>query len=310
MPPKVLKHRLIWIAGITILCQLDLPTAISQQPMDIRDVKADLNVPKMVQEKPAAGKRVKQTHPDYAKTNVYHSIYLPTDWEPGKQYPVIFELAGNGPYRSQFGDECTGRVQDCSMGYGISAGKGFIWVCLPYLDAKGVNNVISWWGDPPQHAPDTTVQYAKKVVPWICKEFGGNPRQVLLAGFSRGAIACNRIGLHDDEISRLWCGFIPYSHYDGVFQWQFVGSDPFSAMQRLRRLGDRPQFVCHEITFNPRSLMATKQYLTLAGMTKNITFMDTGFRNHNDQWLLRPSPAREQLRSWVGDVIKRAGAVR
>jgi len=310
MNKQLVCYRTALGIGLACILQISIPSVYAQQVRDIQEVKADLTVPKMVKEKPAAGKRVAQTHPDYAKTDVYHSIYLPTDWEPGKQYPIIFEYAGNGPYRSQYGDECTGKVDDCSMGYGISRGKGFIWVCLPYLNANGRKNVISWWGDAPLHAPDSTVEYAKKIVPWVCKEFGGNPKQALLVGFSRGAIACNRIGLHDDEISQLWCGFIPYSHYDGVFQWQFVGSDPFSAMQRLKRLGNRPQFICHEFTVSPRSLMATRQYLTLAGMTRNMTFMDTGFRNHNDQWLLRPSPAREKLRVWVDDVIKRAGAVR
>jgi len=29
--------------------------------------------------------------------------------------------------------------------------------------------------------------------------------------------------------------------------------------------------------------------------------VETGFRNHNDAWTLRPSPARAALREWVAD---------
>ena len=60
--------------------------------------------------------------PQYSNTNVYHVTYLPTDWRPGKRYPVIVEYAGNGNYTNRFGDVSTGRVEDSRLGYGISAG--------------------------------------------------------------------------------------------------------------------------------------------------------------------------------------------
>ena len=65
---------------------------------------------------------------DYEDSYVYHSLYLPKDWKAGKQYPVIVEYAGNGPYRNRQGDICTGKVEDCNLGYGISGGEGFIWL--------------------------------------------------------------------------------------------------------------------------------------------------------------------------------------
>jgi len=85
----------------------------------------------------------------------------------------------------------------------------------------------------------------------------------VLCGFSRGAIACNFIGLHDDEIAGLWCGFIAYSHYDGVKRWGFPGSDRESALRRLRRLGERPQLVMHEDP--PAKLAETRTYLESTG---------------------------------------------
>ena len=130
------------------------------------------------------------------------------------------------------------------MGYGLTGGKGYIWLCLPYLNDAGNENVRSWWGDKPTYDAKPTVDYAKRIVPWICKTYGGDSDKIVLCGFSRGAIACNFIGLHDEEISRLWCAFIPYSHYDGVREgWPYPGKDRASALIRLKRLGARPQFI-------------------------------------------------------------------
>ena len=93
---------------------------------------------------PAAGKRVKQVHPDWKQTEVYHVLYLPKDWQPGKRYPVIVEYAGNGPYQNRFGDISTGHPEGSKMGYGITGGRGFVWVCIPYLNADGTRNVTQW----------------------------------------------------------------------------------------------------------------------------------------------------------------------
>ena len=277
----------LWVGG----CLAAIP--------DISTVPTDLVLPKLASGNPAAGKRVKQVHPDWKQTKVYHLLYLPKDWQPGKRYPVIVEYAGNGPYKNRFGDISTGLPEGSKMGYGITGGRGFIWVCIPYLNADGNRNATQWWGDKPKHDPQPTLAYCKKVVPWICRQYGGDPGRVVLCGFSRGAIACNYLGLHDDEIAKLWRAFIPYSHYDGVRRWGYPGSDKASAKKRLQRLGMRPQFICHEGT----GVSATKQYLKETGIAGNFTIHATGFRNHNDAWLLRPSPVRKTLRSWLETVL-------
>ncbi len=276
---------------------------------DIRSVAPDLVVPSMEEGRPAPGKRVRQVIPEYRSTDVYHAIYLPTDWQqdrrPEGQYPVLVEYAGNGPYKNRYGDISTGLVEGSKLGYGISAGKGFIWVCLPYLDNAGKTNVIKWWGNGPEYRVGPTLDYCKRAVPWICKQYGGDPEAVILMGFSRGAIACNFVGLHDDEIARLWRAFVAYSHYDGVVEtWGYPGADRQAAIQRLKRLGDRPQLICHEWTPNPRiSVAATDAYLAATGVEGAFTFLETGFCNHNDAWTLRPSPARAALRGWLDKVL-------
>lgn len=237
-------------------------------------------------------------------------LYLPSDWSPEKKFPVIVELAGNGNYKNAFGDISTGLPEDSSLGFGLSGGQGFIWVCLPFLNHAGNAVAIKWWGDAPDHRPDSTVAWLKRVVPALCERFSGDPERVILCGFSRGAIAANAIGLHDDEIAAMWRGFVCYSHYDGVHGgWPFAGADAVSAKQRLARLNGRPQLICHESDAGKLNLAATRRYLQDTGIDGDFTFLETGFRNHNDAWALRPSAARHAAREWLmrvaGDSVEK-----
>jgi len=284
----------VLILGLVVLSNVEASLP------DVTTVKPDLVVPALLEEKPGAGKRVKQVLPQYEGTEVYHILYLPRDWRPGQRYPVLVEYAGNGPYRNRNRDLSSGRVEGSRMGYGISGGDHYIWLCLPYLNGKSSANVRRWWGSKPEYDALPTVDYCLKAVRYICSEFGGDSERLTLCGFSRGAIACNFIGLYDDRIAGLWRAFIPYSHYDGVRKWGYPGSDRSSALRRLRRLGSRPQFVCSEGS----QFKETAQYLTETGVKGAFTFRATGFRNHSDSWLLRPSPARAALRSWLGEVLK------
>jgi len=68
--------------------------------------ETDLTVPAMTTEAPGAGRRVKMTLPAYRGTEVYHALYLPSDWQAGRRYPVIVEYAGNGSYSNRYGDVC------------------------------------------------------------------------------------------------------------------------------------------------------------------------------------------------------------
>lgn len=247
----------------------------------------------MVEGLPAPGARVRQVIAQYRGTEVHHALYLPRDWRDGGLHPVIVEYAGNGPYQNAFGDVCTGRVEDCNLGYGIGGGAGFIWVCLPYVSQDGRRNQRWWWGD-----VGATVDYCKTVVPAVCSEYGGDPSAMLIAGFSRGAIACNFIGLHDDEIARMWLGFVAHSHYDGVRRWGYPGDDRRSAARRLARLRGRAQFISHE-----GSVDETKCFLEQVHADGAFTFQALPYQNHTDTWVLRDIPERKVLCEWVRKVL-------
>jgi hypothetical protein len=273
--------------------------------MELSSIPADLVVPRAAAGVPAPGRRVPQTLPAWDGTEVHHALFLPEDWRPDRRFPVILEYAGNGGYRSEWGDLCTGRVEDCSLGYGISGGRGFLWVCAPFVDEEGRTNAIRWWGD-----LEATVRYCVELVRQVCERWGGDPSAVFLAGFSRGAIAASYVGLHDESIARLWRGFVAHSHYDGAGEgWGYPGCDRASARKRLARVAGRPQWVSHEQA--PRlGLATTREWLEEAlaedpASLRAVTLCELPFRNHTDAWVLRDLPERRALREWVARVLRR-----
>lgn len=293
--PQENEHpmRIRFIIALMLVYKSTLIASAAELP-DLNSVAPDLVAPAMVEAAPGAGKRVRCVAEAYRGTGVYHSLYLPVVWEAGRSYPVIVEYAGNGPYGNEYGDVCTGKVEDCKLGYGISGGEGFIWLCLPYVSEDHRHNQLEWWGD-----VEATANYCKKAVANVCEVYGGNSDAVFVAGFSRGSIACNFIGLHDDEIASLWCGFICHGHYDGVKEWDYPEVKGNSAATRLGRLGGRPQFISHE-----GSVDATREYLRKAGATGEFTFQALPYRNHTDSWVLRDIVERQALRAWVAGVLE------
>lgn len=272
-----------------------LPVFAAEAPElpDIRTVAPDLQAPPVVQAEPAAGMRVLQVEPEYAGAGIHHTLYLPRDWEPARRFPMIVEYPGNGPYENRYGDVSTGEVEGCQMGYGLTAGKGFIWLALPFVNTQSRTNQRQWWGD-----VEATADYAKRAVRRVCERFGGDPSAVILAGFSRGAIACNYIGLHDDEIADLWLAFMPYSHYDGVRLWDYPGAGRADALVRLQRLQGRASFITHE-----RSVDETRSYIEQTGIIAPFSFHVIPYRNHNSAWTLRDIPARSSARRWLARVL-------
>lgn len=279
--------------GIALLlfCQsVDLDAA---EPANLNSLPSDLTVPTVTHDKPQDGKRVWQTNPGFENTKIAHALYLPSDWKPGKTYPVIIEYPGNGGFKNALGDRSQGRVQDCKLGYGLSGGKGMIWVSLPFADPETGKHAIKWWGN-----PDATADYCKQTVARICREYGGDSKNVFLVGFSRGAIACNYIGLRDDEIAALWKAMLLHSHYDGVRKWNYADSDSASARKRLARLGTRPQFISHE-----RSTQATEDFLKASQSQGQFTFMALPYPNHSDEWVLKDIPERTRARKWLQTIV-------
>jgi len=270
---------------------------------------ADLALPPLTEQGPQPGKRATVIAPEYAGSKVRHLIALPDDWTPdwkarGKSWPVIAEYTGN--YFPTSGS--TGEVEGAGLGYGVARGKA-IWVVLPYVAKDHQKNEVTWWGD-----IDATVGYAKTNIPRICAEFGGDPKKVVLCGFSRGAIGVSFLGLHDDEVAKLWCGLWAHDHFDGVTAWNAPWGSPLAryreeAAVRLRRLQGRPVLISQAYPGNQTrdfvEPLAAKNvdYLTvdmgaLFGKFPN----DAVKHSHNDRWPLRDCAPTSTARAWFESV--------
>ncbi|PHX58138.1 MAG: hypothetical protein CK553_01000 [Opitutia bacterium] len=266
---------------------------------------ADLALPPLTEQGPQPGKRATVIAPEYAGTKVRHLIALPDDWTPdwrarGKSWPVIAEYTGN--YFPTSGS--TGEIEGAGLGYGVTRGKA-IWIVLPYVAKDGQKNERTWWGD-----IDATVGYAKTNIPRICAEFGGDPKKVVLCGFSRGAIGVSFLGLHDDEVAKLWCGLWAHDHFDGVTAWTAPWGAPLAryreeAAVRLRRLQGRPVLISQAYPGNQTrdfvEPLAAKNvdYLTIDMGALYGKFPNDAVKHpHNDRWPLRDCAPTGVARAW------------
>lgn len=256
----------------------------------------------MTEQRAAPGRRVRQVADQYKGTDVYHSVYLPTDWTPTQKYPVIVEYTGN--YFPPCGS--TGEVKDANLGYGLTGGTGWIWVVMPYVQTGGKENAVTWWGD-----RQKTVEYCKTVLPRLCQEFSGDLDRVVVCGFSRGAIGCSYIGLADDEIASLWKAMFTHDHFDGQRTWNYPECDRKSALKRLARLNGRPVMVSGQKGSQVRDEFL-KDHLSLAKFTfadvpvKQIFDIPEGpyIHPHTDRWMHRENSWRRQARSWLEHAVK------
>jgi hypothetical protein len=244
------------------------------------DKSPRLVVPQMQTVKPAPGKLVKQQLTQYLGTDVFHSLYLPTNWQSGKKYPVIVEYAPNIFYHAAC--YSTGKVEDVVTAYGISKGQDYILVSLPFVSLDGKQNETNGWG-----SADLTTEYALKAVRSVCEEYGGDPAGIFITGFSRGAIAAGYIGLRNDEIGDTWLGFIACQHTDGD-GW---GKSEVDADLRIARLKGRSVFLIDNGSYP----WATK--VPAAGSDLKID--KSGIGAHSAAGFLDNRPSAENVRAWV-----------
>jgi hypothetical protein len=294
--------------SLTLLTWL---AVVRTPPIEAFEPSVDLEIPSLGQGEPAAGKRVAVVAPEYEGSSVHHLLYLPPDWDPnwkkqGRSWPVIVEYTGNHFPKSG----STGEVEGAALGYGLGGGQ-CIWVVLPFISDDRKRNEVTWWGD-----ERATVEYAKRNVPRICAQFGGDTNKVVICGFSRGAIAVNYIGLYDDQIASLWCGFMCHDHYDGVRQWPgtqwgYPESEYRKAAAiRRKRLVMRPVLVCQ--AEEEGGVDATKQLIGGDSEKLGFTFLAIPIKKifpavpnalvltcHTDRWMLVDSTERQQARIWL-----------
>lgn len=303
--------------GLAALTAISVVSSTHAQKLPLLDPGSQqiLITPEAERSAPAAGKRVFVTPQSFQGSGVFHTLYLPPDWQPtGPKLPIIFEYTGN--YFPASGS--TGEPEDAGLGYGLSGGK-FIWVSLPYVSEDHRDNEKTWWGD-----LDATVEYAKQQVPLIIAEFNADPNNVFLCGFSRGAIGVNFIGLHDDKIASLWTAFVSHDHFDGAKRWGTEWGSPLEkyqkqARERLERVAHRPYLVSQH-----GSIKASENFVrSSATETSNFVFSTIDARRalgsfpnefakaaHTDRWLSKPSSYRTRTWQWINRVVRQGRSSR
>lgn len=131
----------------------------------------------------------------------------------------------------------------------------------------------------------------------------------MLCGFSRGAIGVSFLGLHDDEVARLWCGLWAHDHFDGMLEWKgHAWGSPLAqyreaATIRLRRLAGRPLLVTQAGAQTRRFIDALAPsgvtYLTVDMAAHFGTFPNELAKHpHNDRWPMRDGEATQAARAW------------
>ena len=261
-----------------------------------------------------------------------HAVYLPTNWEKGKRYPVIFEYLGN----------TVGVKSLKGIGYGLVGERDFIWVVLPIVSAYASTqpDITMNWGN--GCALANTVEYAKQAVREVCEKWNGDSKNCVLVGYSRGGVACNLIGLYDDEIASLWKAMVPGAHYfsDGMditgTKTTLAPADyKLVAKAHIARLGKISQLCVAEfntdiLSGNPDKLLIPKineagcknigeaiakfklKPVYDSGLTgtrafieKNkpagcrVTFFSLPWANHGSIFSLRQTPERDFIRNWI-----------
>ena len=249
--------------------------------------KGHLDVPEMTEGDPQAGRRVRYSRDSLTDQEIYCTLYLPSNWESGKKYPVIAEYPGNLFFNSK---KCwsTGRPEQCVMGYGITKGVQAIWVSLPFVSHGKIAE--SGFGS---HEGKDTADFTIDILNDICTCWGGDKRNIFLCGFSRGAIACGYIGLRDDKIARLWKGFVACQHYDGS-NWR--ESNMHDAIQRAPRFHGKAIFQIDN---------SAEKYAFVVDATDpsvQWTWATSGLGYHATAMFLDKRPLMMQLQQWFQTV--------
>lgn len=245
-----------------------------------------LDVPAVEDAAPAPGKRVRYRIPGDETSGIYSVLNLSEDWQSGRKYPVIVEYPGNIMYAPVC--YSTGLPDQCVIGYGITRGKGAICLGMPFLDRATDAIAENAWGN-----ADDTADYLMRMVAEVCDKFGGDRDNLVLTGFSRGAIACGYIGLRNDDIAKLWKGFHACQHTDGS-NWN--GATMASAIERATRFQGKAVF---QTDNSPDKFQPVME-----AMNTQVTWAQSGLGFHSTAMFLDDRPSTRQLREWFWKLVK------
>ena len=242
--------------------------------------------PPFTDEAPAPGKFVRVVAPEYQGTGVFHGVYLPPDWEPGKKWPVIVESPCN-----KYG-AFTGKVEDATLGYYLAGCRSFVWIVVPYIQAGA--NLDYGWGDVP-----AAVAYWRTNVARALDAYGGDPGAVIVAGFSRGAIGTSYVGLQTPDIADVWLGFFDHSHADVVSN--LTPDMGAGSAQRMMRAQGRASLLSWGAAGDGGMTNSLKGVDLLSSFGYPVATLAVPNVGHTDVWMASDAASRKAAQTWLFD---------
>lgn len=240
--------------------------------------------PPLTDGEPAPGMFVKVVAPEYEGTGVYHGVYLPPDWTPGRKYPVIVESPCNA-YQA-----FTGKVEDTRLAYHASGCRHYVWIVVPYIQAGA--NLDYGWGE-----TAANVAYWQINVRRALEKYGGDPGAVFVAGFSRGAIGASYVGLQDLAIADMWLGFFMHSHADVVSN--LTPDMGAGSSTRMGRVGGRSSLLSWGAAGDGGAVNSAKGVELLTSFGSPVTTLAVPGVGHTDQWIVDDAASRAAVQSWL-----------
>lgn len=240
--------------------------------------------PPLTDGEPAPGAFVRVVAPGYEGTGVYHGVYLPPDWTPGRRYPVIVESPCNtyGAF--------TGKVEDTRLGYHIAGCRNYVWIVLPYL--KNQANLDYGWGE-----LDTNLEYWQTNIPRTLAAVGGDPGAVIVGGFSRGAIGASYVGLANDTIADAWLGFLLHSHADVVSNLTPDGGA--GSATRMARIAGRASLLSWGGDGDGGMANSVKGAALLTSFGYPVSTLEVPKVGHTDAWSIDDEASRIAAQTWL-----------
>ncbi len=250
-------------------------------------------MPALTEGPPAPGAFVKVVAPEYAGTGVYHGLYLPPDWQPGRRYPAIVESPCN---KTQ---TFTGKVDDVRLAYHLAGCRSFVVVALPYIQNDA--NLDNGWGD-----VDAAVAYWDLNLARVVRDHAVDPGAVFSVGFSRGAISTSYVGLYTDLIADHWLGFLMHSHADVVTN---LTPDKGAGSQvRMGRVQGRATFISWGAVADGGQGNSEKGAALLGSLGDPVTTFAVPGVGHTDAWIVDDAASRQTAQTWLfGHLAARTG---
>lgn len=233
---------------------------------------------------PTPGAFVKVIAPEYVGKGVYHGLYLPPDWEPGRRYPVVVESPCNKT------NAFTGKVDDARLGYHVAGCRSYIVVVFPYIQADA--NLDFGWGD-----VNAAVAYWDLNLRRTLDEFGGDPGAVISTGFSRGSISTSYVGLYNDLIADHWLGFFMHSHADVVTP--LTPDQGAASATRMGRVNGRAALLSWGAAGDGGMANSQKGVVLLESFGDPVTTLAVPGVGHTDAWIIADASSRATAQDWL-----------